>query len=117
MRAAGGQREQRVAGADRAAVQHAFALDGANAEARQVVFAVIVHVGHFRGFAADQRGAGLAATGRNAADHGAGDVDIELAAGEVVEEEQRFGPLDQNIVDAHCDEVDADRVVPVECLR
>ena len=34
--------------------------------------------------------------------------DIELAGGEVVEEEQRLGALDDDVVDAHGDEVDAD---------
>ena len=42
--------------------------------------------------------------------------DVEFAAGEIVEEEQRFRALNQNVVDAHGDEVDADGVVfvPVE---
>ena len=36
---------------------------------------------------------------------------IELAAGKIIEKEQRLGALDDEIVDAHGDEVDADRVV------
>ena len=36
---------------------------------------------------------------------------IELAGGEIVEEEQRLGALHDEVVDAHGDEVDADRVV------
>ena len=35
---------------------------------------------------------------------------IELAGGEVVEEEERLGALHDQVVDAHGDEVDADRV-------
>ena len=70
-----------------------------------------IHVRHFRGFAADQRGAGLRAAFRNAGDHACGDVDIEPAAGEVVEEKQRLCALHQHIVDAHGDQVDANRVV------
>ena len=38
-------------------------------------------------------------------------LDVELAAGEVVQEKQRFGPLDNEIVHRHGDEIDADRVV------
>ena len=38
--------------------------------------------------------------------------DVELAGGEVVEEEQRLGALRQQVVDAHGDEIDADGVVP-----
>ena len=36
---------------------------------------------------------------------------IELAAGEIVEKEQRLGALHDEIVDRHGDEIDADRVV------
>ena len=42
-----------------------------------------------------------------------GDAVVELAGGEIVEEEQRLGALDDEVVGAHRDEVDADRVVPV----
>ena len=35
----------------------------------------------------------------------------ELPGGEIVEEEQRLGALDDDVVDAHRDEIDADRVV------
>ena len=37
---------------------------------------------------------------------------VELAAGEVVEEEQRLGALREQVVDAHGDEIDADGGVP-----
>ena len=46
-----------------------------------------------------------------------GDVDVELAAGEVVEEEERLGALHEDVVDAHRHEIDADRVVAVELRR
>ena len=39
-------------------------------------------------------------------------IRVELAGGEIVEEEQRLGALHDQVVDAHGDEVDADRVVP-----
>ena len=39
-------------------------------------------------------------------------ADVELAGGEIVEEEQRLGALREQVVDAHGDEVDADGVVP-----
>src|SRR5262249_7489233 len=39
-------------------------------------------------------------------------LDVEPAAREVVEEEQRLGALHDEVVDAHGDEVDADGVVP-----
>ena len=69
------------------------------------------------GLAADQRAAGVLAAVRDALDDVGGDVDVELAAGEVVEEEQRLGALHEDVVDAHRDEIDADRVVAVERER
>ena len=44
-------------------------------------------------------------------DRGA-DLRVELAAGEIVEKEQRLGALHHEVVDRHGDEIDADRVVP-----
>ena len=40
-----------------------------------------------------------------------GRTHVELAAGEIVEEQQRLGALHHEIVDAHGDEIDADRRV------
>ena len=44
-------------------------------------------------------------------------VAVELAGGEIVEEEQRLGALDDQVVGAHRDQVDADAVVPAELDR
>ncbi len=44
-------------------------------------------------------------------------VDVEPLADVVVEEEQRLRALDQDVVDAHRDEIDADRVVAAERER
>ena len=70
-----------------------------------------VHAGHLGGLAADQRAAGLAAALGDALDDRGAGLGIELAAGEVVEEEQRLGALHDEVVDAHRDEIDADGVV------
>jgi hypothetical protein len=37
-----------------------------------------------------------------------GDIRVELAGGEIVEEEQRLGALHDQIVDAHRDQIDPD---------
>ncbi len=106
-----------VAGGDGPAVDDAGLLDHADGESREVVLAVVVHAGHFGGLAADERAARRLAAGGDALDHVGGDVDVELAAREVVEEEQRLGALHEDVVDAHRDQVDADRVVAVERER
>jgi len=46
-------------------------------------------------------------------DHLLGDAHLQLAGGEIVEEHQRFGAAHHEVVDAHRDEIDADRVVLV----
>ena len=69
------------------------------------------------GLAADQRAACLLAAGGDALDDIRGDGDVETLADVIVEEEQRLGALHENVVDAHRDEVDADRVVARERER
>ncbi len=109
-----GQAEDDVAGRDAAAVDDGVALDRAHGEARQIVVAARIHAGHLGGLAADQRAARLAAALGDAGDDGAPRLDVEPAGGEIVEEEQGLGALDDQIVDAHGDEVDADGIVAVE---
>ncbi|MNV27903.1 hypothetical protein D3C71_1190700 [compost metagenome] len=116
MRAGGGDADQHVAGGHAGAVLHFALLDAGDGEAGQVVFARGIHVGHFGGFTTDQRATGLGAAVGNAADHGRSGVDVELAGGEVIQEEQRLGALDQDVVDAHGDQIDADGVVAAQLL-
>ncbi len=80
----------------------------------QVVFAVGVEAGHLRGFAADE-GAAVGAAGiGEAGDDLFGDFAVEAAGGQVIEEEERRGSLDGNIVDAVVDEVGADGVMDAQ---
>ena len=113
MHAGGGEAENDVALGDIAGRQKLPAFGGTDGKAGEIVVAVGIHARHFGGLAADQRAACLAATGCDAADDRSTLVGIELAGGEVIEEEQRLRALDDQIVDAHGDEVDADRVVLV----
>ena len=103
--------DHHVARRDIAARQQVVAAHRADGEAGKVVVAGLIHAGHFRGLTADQRADALRGTGGNAFDHHRSDRRIELAAGEVVEEEQRLGPLHHEVVDRHGDEIDADRIV------
>ena len=114
MRATGGKAQQHVAGLNGLAVDDAFLLDHADAESGQVVLALRVHAGHFRGFAADQGAAGLLAAFGDAADDVGGDGLVQFAAGEVIEEEERFGALHEDVVHAHRHQIDADGAVPAE---
>ena len=59
---------------------------------------------------ADQGAPGLPAALGHAGDDVLDDARIESPDADVVEEEQRVGALDRDVVDAHGHEVDADRV-------
>ncbi len=114
VRAARRESEQHVAGFDPRAVDGLRLLHDADGEAREIVFAGHEGVRVLGGLAADERASGHLASGGDALQHVGGDVDVEALAHEVVEEEERLGALHQDVVDAHRDEIDADRVVPVE---
>ncbi len=113
MHAGGGEAEDDVAFGNVAGRQQLAALGRTHGKAREVVVAVRIHARHFGGLAADQRAASLAAALGDALHDRRTLVRVELAGGEVVEEEQRLGTLHHEIVDAHGDEVDADGVVAV----
>ena len=117
MRAAGRKPQHRIARANRAAVDDRALFHHADGETGKIVLAGRVHAGHFRRLAADQRAAGQLAAARDTLDHIGGGSDIELAAGEVVEEKQRLGTLHQHVVDAHRDQVDSHRIVAVQLKR
>src|SRR5436309_3523964 len=82
-----------VAGGDAAAVDDLRPLDGADDEAGDVVLAVGIEAGHLGGLAAEQRAAVLAAGARQSLDDAHGDVGIETAGRQVIEEEERLRPL------------------------
>jgi len=111
MKARGGEADNRVARADIGTRENAVALDGADGEAREIVIAGRVHARHLGRLAADQGAVRLAAAFGDAGDDGGGFRDVELAGGEVVEEEEGLGALHDEVVDRHGDKVDADRVM------
>jgi hypothetical protein len=108
-----GKAQHHVARHDVAASDDLGFFHHANGKASQVVFAHRVHARHLGGFAANQRAAGLLAAGGDAFDHVGGLRHVQLAAGKIIQEEQRLGALHQNVVDAHRHQVDADGVVTV----
>ena len=103
-----GQREQQVAVTHAARVEDFPAFDGADDEAREIVIAGRVDIGHFRGFAADQRTAGLFRRAAQTLDHLLEHARVELAHGDIVEEKKRLGALRENVVDAVIQDVGAD---------
>ena len=91
--------------------QQLAALDRTDREARKVVIGAVVKTRHLGGFAADQRRARLDAALRDALDDLRSNCGIELAGSKIIEEKKRLGTLHNEVVDAHGDKIDPDRVV------
>src|SRR5918994_4293215 len=111
MQAAGRESDQKIAFNNRVRLGNVLSFHRADGESRQIIFAVREIARMFSGLAADQHAARLPATLSDAADYRLSDLDIEFAAYKVIQEEQRLGALRQNIVHAHRDKIDSDRIM------
>src|SRR6185503_20213681 len=114
MSSAACQADYRVARSNILPIYDFRLLHGANGESCQVIFSGWIHARHFRSFPSDEGATSLLATESNTFDHLRGSCNIKFSAGEVIQKEQRFGTLHQNIVYAHRDQVNANRIMPVE---
>ena len=117
MNARRGEAKNHIARRDLVGGQHLLALDRADAKAGEVIIAIRIHAGHFGGFAADQRASGLFATLGDAGDDIGRDPIVELSGRIIIEEEQRLGPLNDQVVRAHGDQVDSDAVMSARIDR
>jgi len=88
------------------------ALDRANDEASDVVFAVSIEARHFGRLSADQRAAVFTARPGYSGDDLLGDLGRQSTGGQIVEKEQGSRALDQDVVDAVVHQVGTYRVVP-----
>lgn len=113
MNAVGRQPEDDIARGNGRPGQNAAALHRSHRKAGKIIIPVGVKSRHFRGFTADQRTPGLPASGGNPADDRPRLFHGEPGGGIIIQEEQGLSALDHQVVDAHGDQVDADRVVPI----
>ena len=104
--------DQDVADGEIGTRQNFIAFDRANREPRKIVITTFVQARHLGGLSADQRATRIPAAIRDASDNLARHPDVELPDREVIEKEQRLRALHDEIVDAHGDEIDADRRMP-----
>ena len=111
MYAGGGQADEHIALGNGGAVHDGGLFGDADRETSEIVFVLVVHARHFSGFTADQCRTGLHAAVGHAGYDLLEQSRIVLAAGDVVKEEQRFGTLSGDVVDAHGHAIDADGVV------
>ena len=116
MDAGGGEAQDDVALFDQLRADHLGAVDDAHAKAREVVVVFGHDTGVLGDLAAHERAVGLLAALCDAADDLGHLLGLELADGDVVEEEQGLGAAGEDVVDAHGHEVDAAAVVAVDHL-
>ena len=105
-----GQPEHRVTNGH-AVRQQSPALRRPDGKSREVIIALTVQPRHLRRLTAHQRAASLVAARGDTRDHLPRLPWLQLAGGEIVQEKQRLRPLHHDVVDAHRDQVDANRVV------
>ena len=111
MHAVGGEPQHDVAGLDAHRVDGACEFNHADGEAGKIEIITGVDAGHLGGLAAEERAAGLSTPLGDALEQVAEHGLVDLADGDVIEEEERFGALHDHVVDIHRDQVDADGVV------
>ena len=106
-----GKTDEDVPRGDGLAVDQLPPRNDADDESRNIVLAVGVEARHLGGLAAKQRATVSAARAREPLDNLHGDVRVQPAGGQIVEEEERVGALHEDVVDAVVHEVHADRRV------
>ncbi len=108
-----GEAQQNMARCNFVPGQLFAAFDSADAETGKIVIALSIHARHFCRFATDKGTTGNLATFSNACNDAFGNAVVELPGGKIVEDEQRFCPLHDQVVDAHRDQIDTDLVVSI----
>ncbi len=98
-------------GATRLRIGDLRAGDDADDRPGEIEVRRLIEPGHLGRLAAEQRHLVVAAGALNASDDLARDIGIELADGQIVEEEQRLRVEDEDVVHAVVDEIGADRAV------
>ena len=111
MQARGGQPDEAVAGPDGRTVDNLLVIHHPHHESGQIILAVFIEARQLGRLAADEGHLGLAAALGHPGKHCQDDLLVQPLLGQVVEEEERPGPLDDDVVDAHGHQIDAHRVV------
>ena len=117
VQAAGAHGEHDVTGAHPARAEQVVGLHDTGGGPRDVVLVGVEEPGVLGGLAADQRAAGDHAGLGDALDDRRDPLGHDPAGGDVVGHEERLGAADDEVVDDHADEVEADGVVDVHLLR
>src|SRR6188768_1938024 len=102
---------------DRATIDQLRAVDRTDDEPGQVVLTVGVEPRHFRRLTAEQCAPVVAARGRHPANDTLGDRGQESSRRKIVEEKERFGSLNEDVVHAMVYKIDTHGVVAIRQER
>ena len=116
VQARGREREDDIAGLDALRAENTGVFDNPRRGARHVVFVGVQQPRVLGGLAAHESDASLLAGAGDAADDGRDPFGDDLAGGDVVSHEEGLGATDDDVIDDHADQVEADGVVPIEGL-
>ena len=116
VQSARGHRDHHVTGTHPAGAEELAGLHDSGGRAGHVVLVRVEEPGVLGGLAADEPAPGGDAGLGDALDDGGDPLGYDAPGGDVVGEEQRLGAADDEVVDQHAHEVEADRVVLVEGL-
>lgn len=107
----GRKRNEDIARADIGRGKDLFPLNHTHSETGKIIVIPVVHAWHLCGLTANQCASSLETSLSDTGDYIRGHRHIKLGARIVVEEVERFSTLDNEVVDAHRNEVDTDSVV------
>ena len=102
---------QHVANENRPPRDQPLSIDGADDEAGEVVFAVVVEAGHLGGFTAEQCAPVIAACARHPSDDRLGDLRRQTSSRKVIQEKERLRALHQDVVDTMVHEIHTNGIV------
>ena len=108
---------EHVASLDLGTVDHVLRVCNANGEACEIIFILRHQTGMLSGLAADQCTTCLLTTFRNTLYDLSDLFGIVLSTCDIIQEKQRLAACTCHVVHAHCNAVDADRVMLVEKKR
>src|SRR5688572_15349894 len=113
MKPARSQSNQGITRHDIAAIDDLRTIDHSDGESCQVILAFRVEGRHLGGFSSDQGAAGLTTAFGDPLDYRLSFGNSKLSRCEIIQEEQRFGSADYNVVHTHGHQIDPDGIVAI----
>src|SRR5579863_244426 len=106
-----GQSNDHISGSQRSGPGNFAAFGDTDREAGEVILALLIQAGHLRGLAADQAGARESTTSRDPFNDRRRDSGVKFTATDIVKEKQRARVMTDDVIDAHRDQIDPDRIM------